>query len=853
MAIRISGLNSGLDTDSIVQELVSAYSTKKDNYVKAQTKLSWKQSAWKSLNTKIYSLYTGVSSLRYTSAYSLKTTSCSNSSKASVTAADNAVNGTQTLQIKKMAAAGYLTGGKVATNDGSTLSTSTTLSQLGYDETDGTVNINGKSISVSGTDTITNVLTKFKNAGVNASFDATNRRFFISSKESGLDNEFTLTSENTSGANALYAMGLSVSSDSSTSYYTSAASKYAVFTDTLGGDNAVTIEDTDKIVYDSTSGVYQLVDSNNDVKGYYNADKTKESIAEKIKSGEITTSATSNSEFTKNAAIVAYINKLNASDTAEETQKIIDGYKDYKAYEDKADKLNEAGFSMSMYETITSLGDNDRKELYFNGDGDPVTITANETTDEDGNTVTTYTDSNGNNLVKKTDDDGVERYYVADEDGNVADDAVGYKTADEQLEVYKQALVDVGFVDEDGNADFDAFKEARAAATEYYSANYADIDTIANIYDAQQAGTVDTLYEDSVTAATEALEGITTHNMAGATGNGTSVNADAVRINASDAEIVLNGATYTGKTNSFSINGLTIQALSTTSDGETLSITTSTDNQGIYDKVKDFLSQYNDLINEMTSLYNAASASGYEPLTSEEKDALTDTEVEDWEAKIKSALLRKDSTLSGVMNAMTTGMSASHIMGKDSSGTVVTFTKKNDGSYTGDDGKTYTAVRGAGGKYTFTATDGSTVSASTYSWSSFGVQTLGYLNAETNEQNAYHIYGDEDDDAVSDKDDKLMTMINSDPDMVIAFLKNATSSLYTNLGNKMGSTTLSSIYTVYNDKQMAQEYSDYTDTIKKWEDKVSDMEDSYYSKFSAMESALATLQSQSSSLSSLLS
>ena len=35
MAIRVSGLASGLDTDSIVQELVSAYSKKKDKHVKA--------------------------------------------------------------------------------------------------------------------------------------------------------------------------------------------------------------------------------------------------------------------------------------------------------------------------------------------------------------------------------------------------------------------------------------------------------------------------------------------------------------------------------------------------------------------------------------------------------------------------------------------------------------------------------------------------------------------------------------------------------------------------------------------------------------------------------------------------
>ena len=47
MPIRLSGLASGLDTEAIVGALVSAYSYKKDKYVKAQTKLSWKQDAWK--------------------------------------------------------------------------------------------------------------------------------------------------------------------------------------------------------------------------------------------------------------------------------------------------------------------------------------------------------------------------------------------------------------------------------------------------------------------------------------------------------------------------------------------------------------------------------------------------------------------------------------------------------------------------------------------------------------------------------------------------------------------------------------------------------------------------------------
>ena len=41
MAIRLSGMVSGMDTESLVSALVSSYKLKKDNLVKAQTKYLW--------------------------------------------------------------------------------------------------------------------------------------------------------------------------------------------------------------------------------------------------------------------------------------------------------------------------------------------------------------------------------------------------------------------------------------------------------------------------------------------------------------------------------------------------------------------------------------------------------------------------------------------------------------------------------------------------------------------------------------------------------------------------------------------------------------------------------------------
>ena len=90
---------SGMDTESLVTALVSGYQLKKDNLVKAQTKLSWKQEKWKTMNTSIYSFYSGkLSSARFGKAYSLKKSTVSNSSVATVTASSSAVAGDQTLK-----------------------------------------------------------------------------------------------------------------------------------------------------------------------------------------------------------------------------------------------------------------------------------------------------------------------------------------------------------------------------------------------------------------------------------------------------------------------------------------------------------------------------------------------------------------------------------------------------------------------------------------------------------------------------------------------------------------------------------------------------------------------------------
>ena len=132
MTIRITGMNSGLDTDAIITELVSAYKAKGDKYVKSQTKLSWTQDLWKSLNTKIFNFYKSLDKLRLGTSVKKKTT-VSDPAKATVTAGSNAVSGTQSLKIKNLATGGYITGDQLKKKDeDGKVSADDTLESLGY-------------------------------------------------------------------------------------------------------------------------------------------------------------------------------------------------------------------------------------------------------------------------------------------------------------------------------------------------------------------------------------------------------------------------------------------------------------------------------------------------------------------------------------------------------------------------------------------------------------------------------------------------------------------------------------------------------------------------------------------------
>jgi flagellar hook-associated protein 2 len=120
MAVRMTGLISGLDTESMVNELVSAQSEKVDKIKQNKQKVEWKKEIWQGLNTKIYDFYkSSLATFKTNGSYLKKKATANDETKVSVTASSSATNGTHTVSVTQMASSAYLTGANIKAGSGS--------------------------------------------------------------------------------------------------------------------------------------------------------------------------------------------------------------------------------------------------------------------------------------------------------------------------------------------------------------------------------------------------------------------------------------------------------------------------------------------------------------------------------------------------------------------------------------------------------------------------------------------------------------------------------------------------------------------------------------------------------------
>ena len=120
-----------------------------------------------------------------------------------------------------------------------------------------------------------------------------------------------------------------------------------------------------------------------------------------------------------------------------------------------------------------------------------------------------------------------------------------------------------------------------------------------------------------------------------------------------DAVATIDGDPVTRNTNTFTINGVeyTLKKAHTAENpDDTITVTQNVD--AVFDSIKLFVDEYNKLVDKFSETISEKYDRDYLPLSKEQKDEMTEKEVEKWEKQAKTGLLRNDSILSKVQSDM---------------------------------------------------------------------------------------------------------------------------------------------------------------------------------------------------------
>ncbi len=197
---RVSGLASGLDTETIVSGLMSSYQSRLDKLTQSTTKMQWKADSYREINTliknfrsKYLSALSDTNMLSGNSYNRMAASMLTSTSAVSVTASSSAVAGTMTINsISQLAAAAKASSADVFT--GTSYSSDTTLESLSltnkftFDENNAlSFSINGKTFTFTKDTTIGAMMKEINasDAGVTMRYSSLAKGFSITSKETG--------------------------------------------------------------------------------------------------------------------------------------------------------------------------------------------------------------------------------------------------------------------------------------------------------------------------------------------------------------------------------------------------------------------------------------------------------------------------------------------------------------------------------------------------------------------------------------------------------------------------------------------------------------------------------------------
>lgn len=207
--MRITGLASGIDTESIVKQLMEAHRIPQTKLVQQKQILEWQRDDYRTVNSKILEFRNLMFDMTLSATYNKKSVTISNDSAFSATAVGNAPEGSYSIKVKQLARAASLISNELDVKDNVILDRNTQLKDLNGFINGTNFTVNGIDIEITEENTISDFVSSINavksETGVSVSFDESLGRLFFTTDATGQDASIKLGSEN---ANFLKALGL---------------------------------------------------------------------------------------------------------------------------------------------------------------------------------------------------------------------------------------------------------------------------------------------------------------------------------------------------------------------------------------------------------------------------------------------------------------------------------------------------------------------------------------------------------------------------------------------------------------------------------------------------------------------
>jgi flagellar hook-associated protein 2 len=120
-----------------------------------------------------------------------------------------------------------------------------------------------------------------------------------------------------------------------------------------------------------------------------------------------------------------------------------------------------------------------------------------------------------------------------------------------------------------------------------------------------------------------------------------------------DAHFTINGIAGSRSANAFTIDGISYQINSRVDEASSvINLTVKTDVEQVYQTIAQFVEDYNALLDSINDRLTQERFRDFHPLTNEQKEKMSEGDMEKWEEKAQSGLLRSDPALESILRAL---------------------------------------------------------------------------------------------------------------------------------------------------------------------------------------------------------